>query len=169
MKEWLLFISSIAAGCVRITVCLFLIFRLLSAKKPEKKNAAAELMGAVLLSALTFLAGWSGFYSMALETVWIVLCSIRFQKADARMSMFLGISYEITVSFWQFLFAAWLGFCFVLRRLWTLALQWGRSRFGCSMQCWQFWHIFSPGIQKGAIKGLSALLPSWLSQAFLQL
>lgn len=112
MKEWLLFISSIAAGCVRITVCLFLIFRLLSAKKPEKKNAAAELMGAVLLSALTFLAGWSGFYSMALETVWIVFCSIRFQKADARMSMFLGISYEIAVSFWQFLFAAWLGVLF---------------------------------------------------------
>lgn len=112
MREWLFFISDLAAGCVRIAVCLFLIFRLLSAKKPEKKKAVAEFIGAVLLSALTFLADWPAFYRMALETVWIVFCSVRFQKTDARMSVFLGISYEIAVSLWQFLFAAWLGVLF---------------------------------------------------------
>ena len=49
---------------------------------------------------------------MILETVLIALCARCFQEADTRMSFFIGIFYEIATTFWQFLFAAWLGVIF---------------------------------------------------------
>lgn len=112
MTEWLILILNIAAGSVRVTVCLFLIFRLLSSKKPGKKSVVAGLAGVVVISTLLFLLNLSDFYRMALEAVWIAVCASRLQRADTRMSLFVGIFYEIAVSFWQFLFAAWLGVLF---------------------------------------------------------
>ncbi|MDE6362716.1 MAG: GHKL domain-containing protein, partial [Lachnospiraceae bacterium] len=41
--------------------------------------------------------------------VWLALCASRFGFLDIRMSFFVGVFYAVAVSFWQFLFAAWLG------------------------------------------------------------
>lgn len=111
MTQWLNLISNSAAGSVRVTVGLFLIFRL-SAEKPGKKSVVAGLAGMVILSILQSLVNLPNFYRMALEAVWIAVCASRLQRADTRMSLFVGIFYEIAVSFWQFLFAAWLGVLF---------------------------------------------------------
>lgn len=111
MTQWLNLISNSAAGSVRVTVCLFLIFRL-SAEKPGKKSVVAGLAGMVILSILQSLINLPDFYRMALEAVWIAVCASRLQRADTRISLFVGIFYEIAVSFWQFLFAAWLGVLF---------------------------------------------------------
>lgn len=111
MTQWLNLISNSAAGSVRVTVGLFLIFRL-SAEKPGKKSVVAGLAGMVILSILQSLINLPDFYRMALEAVWIAVCASRLQRADSRMSLFVGIFYEIAVSFWQFLFAAWLGVLF---------------------------------------------------------
>lgn len=111
MTQWLNLISNSAAGSVRVTVGLFLIFRL-SSEKPGKKSVVAGLAGMVILSILQSLINLPDFYRMALEAVWIAVCASRLQRADTRMSLFVGIFYEIAVSFWQFLFAAWLGVLF---------------------------------------------------------
>lgn len=112
MTDWFLLISNIAAGGVRCMVCLYLIFRLLSSQKPEKKSILAVWGGVAVLSLLFSVIGLSVVYRMALETLLITFCASRFGKADARMSLFVGIFYEIAVSFWQFLIAAWLGVFF---------------------------------------------------------
>lgn len=102
----------LAAVSIRSIVCLFLISRLLSAKKPEKKSIMAVLAGAVAISIILSLAGLPDFYRMILETVLITVCTRCFQETNVRMSLFIGIFYEIAVTFWQFLFAAWLGVIF---------------------------------------------------------
>lgn len=112
MTQWLILISNIAAGSVRVTVCLIVIFRLTAAEKPGKKSIVAGLAGVVIISVLLSLLNLSDFYHMALEAVLIAVCASRFQQANTRMSLFVGIFYEIAVSFWQFLFAAWLGVLF---------------------------------------------------------
>ena len=112
MTDWLILFSNFIAGSVRAIVCLFLVFRLLSAKKPEKKSIAAVLAGAAVISIILYVNGLSDFYRMILETVLIAVCARCFQEADTRMSLFVGIFYEIAVTFWQFLSAAWLGVIF---------------------------------------------------------
>lgn len=112
MREWLIFLSDIAAGSVRVTVCLFLISRLLSVKKPEKKSIAIGIVGVVVISILLLLIQLPDVSRMGFEMVWIAVCASRFQKAEGRISLFVGIFYEIAVSFWQFLLAAWLGVFF---------------------------------------------------------
>lgn len=114
MTEGLIFLSDIASGSVRITICLFLIFRLLSAKRPEKKSITFAVAGAVIIAIILSVTGLPDFYRTVLEAVWICVCANRFQDADVRMSLFIGIFYEIGVSFWQFLFAACLGILFHL-------------------------------------------------------
>lgn len=112
MTDWLILFSNFIAGSVRTIVCLFLIFRLLSAKKPEKKSIAVVLAGVAVISIILNVMSLSDFYRMILETVLIAVCARCFQETDIRMSLFVGIFYEIAVTFWQFLFAAWLGVIF---------------------------------------------------------
>lgn len=112
MTDGLLLLSNTIAAGVRAAVCLFLISRLLTAGKPEKKSVAAALAGAAVISIIISILRQPEIYRMILETVWIAFCASRLQKADARLSLFLGIFYEMAVSFWQFLFAAWAGVLF---------------------------------------------------------
>lgn len=112
MTDWFMLFSNFIAGSVRSIICLFLIFRLLSSQKPEKKSIAAVLAGAAASSVLLSVTGSPDFYRMILETVLIAVCAHYFQEADTRMSLFVGIFYEIAVTFWQFLFAAWFGVIF---------------------------------------------------------
>lgn len=108
MTDLMLFISQTAAGCVRAIVCLFLIFRLLSAQKPGKKGITAVIVGCIVISFLSSVTGLPDYYRMGSEAVWFAFCAARFQKADTRMSLFIGIFYEIAVFLWQFLFTAWI-------------------------------------------------------------
>lgn len=122
MTEPIILLSGIAAGGVRTVFYLLLVRRLLtdskrSVEKPPvgkrmKTAAAAALAGSVVCSSLSFLSGWPDFYRMALETIWLAVCAGRFWGADARMSLFIGIFYEIAISFWQFLAGAWSGALF---------------------------------------------------------
>ncbi len=104
--------SNIATGSIRAFLCLFLIFWLLSTKKPDKNRVTAVLAGIVAISVLCFAAGWSGFCCIVLETIWIAVCASYFQGMDTRMSMFISVFCEIAVSLWHFLMAAWLGVLF---------------------------------------------------------
>lgn len=108
MTEPIFFISQTAAGGVRAIVCLFLIHRLLSTQKPDRKEIAAALLGCAAISVLLSVMELPEYYRMGLEAVWLTVCDVRFQKADTRMSLFIGIFYEVTVFLWQFLFTAWL-------------------------------------------------------------
>lgn len=112
MTDWFIVISNIAAGSVRVILCLFLISRLLSAQKPDKKSTAAGFAGAVVISILLSLTGLSNFCRLALETVLIAVCAGRLQSADTRMILFTAIFYEIAAALWQFLFGAWMGVVF---------------------------------------------------------
>lgn len=105
-------LSHILSGGLRIIVCQFLIFRLLSAEKPDKRIAFTGLAGALVIAVLLFLTDFPDFSRMALEAVWIAVCAGRLQKADFRMGLFVGIFYEIAVFFWQFLFMAGMGVLF---------------------------------------------------------
>lgn len=112
MTDPFILFLNIAAGGVRIFVCQFLIFRLLSAKKPNQKQIAAAFAGMGVITVILFVLGLSDFYRIILEVIWIAVCADRFQGAAARMSLFVGIFYEIAISFWQFLAAAWTGVLF---------------------------------------------------------
>lgn len=112
MTNFLILFSNAAAGAVRGSVCLFLIFRLLSSQKPKAKSIVAISGGIAVISIILPILGLPDFYRMVLETLVIAVCANRFQGADIRMSLFLGIFYEIAATFWQFLFAAWLGVLF---------------------------------------------------------
>lgn len=112
MLNFLIFFSNIAAGAVRGIVCLFLISRLLSSQKPNAKSIIAISCSIAAIYILLPMLGLSDFYRMVLETLVIAVCASCFQRADTRMSLFLGIFYEIAAAFWQFLFAAWLGVLF---------------------------------------------------------
>ncbi len=112
MTNFLILFSNAAAGAVRGSVCLFLIFRLLPSQKPKAKSIAAISGVIAVISIILPILGLPDFYRMVLETLVIAVCASRFQGADIRMSLFLGIFYEIAAAFWQFLFAAWLGVLF---------------------------------------------------------
>lgn len=112
MTDWLIFFSGFLAGSIRLISCLFLISRLLLAQKPDKKSIAVVLAGAGVIAVILSVTGSGELYGMILETVLIVLCAGYLQDVDIRMSLFAGIFYEIGVSFWQFLFAAWFGVIF---------------------------------------------------------
>lgn len=112
MTDWFILLSDFLAGGVRSVAGLFLISRLLLAKKPDKKSMAVVLAGETAVSVIFSVTGLPDFYRMILETVLIIVCASYFQESDKRMSLFVGIYYEIAVSFWQFLFAAWSGVIF---------------------------------------------------------
>lgn len=112
MTGLLILVSDILACSLRSVVCLFLIFRLLSAKKPEKKSIVPVFAGAAAVSVIFYVTELPDVYRVLSETVLTAACARYFQEADTRMSLFVGIFYEIAVTFWQFLFAAWLGVIF---------------------------------------------------------
>lgn len=109
MTDWLILFSNIAAGGVRAVVYLFLVFRLLSVRKPGRNGVIAVLAGITVISVVFSITELPDIYRMILETVWIVVCARHFQNADTRMCFFIGIFFEIANSFWLFLIAAWLG------------------------------------------------------------
>lgn len=112
MTGLLILVSDILACSLRSVVCLFLIFRLLSAKKPKKKSIVPVFAGAAAVSVIFYVTELPDVYRVLSETVLTAACARYFQEADTRMSLFVGIFYEIAVTFWQFLFAAWLGVIF---------------------------------------------------------
>lgn len=112
MTDWFMLFSNFISGSLRAIVCLFLISRLFSVKKIEKKSITVLFASMMTISILLSVTGLSELYRLALEIVLIVICAGCFQKADTRMSLFVGIIYEIAVTFWQFLFAAWFGVIF---------------------------------------------------------
>ena len=114
MTNWLILFSNIAAGIVRTIIGLFLIYRLLTAKKPGKNNVIIAAAGIVVISVILSVTGLSDFYRMVLEIVWLAVCAGYFQSADTRMSLFVSIFYEIAVSLCQYLVTAWSGVIFHL-------------------------------------------------------
>ena len=109
MTDVFLLLSGILTGAVRVLVGLTLVHRLLSIIRPDRKSIAAGLAGALALTVLLSLLHAPDFYRMALEAVLIAACAHRTQGAELRMGLFVGIFYEIGVSFWAFLLSAGLG------------------------------------------------------------
>ena len=109
MTDILLLLSGILTGTVRVLVGLILIYRLLSTKRPDGRSLGLGLAGAVILTVLLSLLHAPDFYRMALEAVLIAACAHWLQGAEVRMSLFVGIFFEIGVSFWSFLLSAGLG------------------------------------------------------------
>ena len=109
MTDILLLLSGILTGTVRVLVGLILIYRLLSTKRPNVRSLGLGLAGAVILTVLLSLLHAPDFYRMALEAVLIAACAHWLQGAEVRMSLFVGIFFEIGVSFWSFLLSAGLG------------------------------------------------------------
>lgn len=112
MTDVFLLLSGLLTGAVRVLVGLTLVHRLLSIKRPDRKSIAAGLAGALVLTVLLSLLHAPDFYRMALEAVLIAVCAHRLQGAELRMGLFVGIFYEIGVSFWSFLLPAWMGVLF---------------------------------------------------------
>lgn len=112
MTVWVLVVSGLAAGGLRVFICLFFLYRLLGTEALDRKSGCYELVGSFAVTAVSFLFPLSDFFRIGLEAVWIAVCAGRFQKADVRMSLFVSIFYEIAVSFWQFLISAGLGVFF---------------------------------------------------------
>lgn len=114
MIDWFVVFSNAAAGEVRAMIALFLIYRLLSAKRPGKNSVIIAAAGIAAISVLLSITGLSDFYRVVLEIAWVAVCASHFQNADTRMCFFVSIFYEIGVSLCQFLVAAWLGVIFHL-------------------------------------------------------
>lgn len=113
MSGLFILFSNAATGCVRTLLFLFLVFRLLPSEKPMgKKPVIMILSGIIVISGLLTITGPSDFYRVLSETIYLVVCASRLQGSETRISLFLGIFYEIALSFWQFLTAAWLGVFF---------------------------------------------------------
>jgi len=99
MTDILLLLSGILTGMVRVFVGLTLIYRLLPSKRPNIRSLGLGLAGAVIFTVLLSLLHAPDFYRMALEAVLIAACARWLQGAEARMSLFVGIFFEIGVSF----------------------------------------------------------------------
>ena len=112
MTDVFLLLSNMLTGAARILVGLTLVHRLLSLKKPDRKSITAGLTGAMVLTVLLSLLHGPDFCRMALEAGLIAACAHQLQGAELRMGLFVGIFYEIGVSFWSFLLPAWLGVLF---------------------------------------------------------
>lgn len=109
MKEWIILASNIVSGGLRVAVCLFIIYRLLTTEKPDKRSISFGLAGVLVITICISLLRLPDFYRIALETILIAVCANRYQKADTRMCLFISIFYEIGVSFGLFLISAGLG------------------------------------------------------------
>lgn len=112
MTEWMFIISKIAASWVRTAAGLYLISRILSSGRLSPKSIiAAWTIMAVICLGFHFMS-FPEVYCFAFETACITIFARQFQNTDIRVSLFIGIFYEIAAAFWQFLIAAWLGVMF---------------------------------------------------------
>ena len=145
MTNVLLLLSGILTGAVRVLVGLFLVHRLLSLKRPDRKSVVVGLAGALALTVSLSLLHAPDFYRMALEAVLIAVCTHHLQGADLRMGLFVGIFYEIGVSFWSFLLPAWMGVLFRSQDFLNTGMLAGQSAL---------W----------LLHGLLAVLAAWLSR-----
>lgn len=109
---FLFFLSDLITGMLRVTVGLFLIARLLSGKRPDRRVISVGFTGALAVAVFVSLTGLPDFYRMALEVLWIAVCAGRLQKADMRMGLFVAAFCEIAVFLWQFLLMAGMGIVF---------------------------------------------------------
>lgn len=128
MTEMMILFSQIAAGGIRTVIYLFIVLRLLASKnnickttERKKSNNRSKdftrtvfvvFVGAAIAAVCQIAAGLSNFYVIAAEAVWIAVCASRFLVSEVRFCLFLSIFYEIAVSLWEFLTAAWLGVLF---------------------------------------------------------
>ena len=147
MTDAFLLLSGMLTGAVRVLVGLTLVHRLLSIQKPDRKSIAAGLAGALALTVLLSLLHAPDFYRMALEAVLIAACAHRLQGAELRMGLFVGIFYEIGVSFWSFLLPAWMGVLFRSQDFLSARTLAGQSAL---------W----------LLHGLLAVLAAWLSRGW---
>lgn len=108
----LIIFSGFLTGSIRVIVCLYLISRLLTAERPDKRMISIGLAGVFVITGLLFLTDLPDVCQMALEAVWIAVCAGRLRRADTRMELFVSIFYEMAVSFWQFLLMAGMGVLF---------------------------------------------------------
>ena len=145
MTDVFLLLSGILTGAVRVLVGLILIYRLLSTKRPDGRSLGLGLAGATILTVLLSLLHAPDFYRMALEAVLIAACAHRLQRAELRMGLFVGIFYEIGISFWSFLLPAWMGVLFCPRDFLNTGTLAGQSAL---------W----------LLHGLLAVLAVWLSR-----
>ena len=145
MTDVFLLLSGILTGAVRVLAGLTLSHRLLSIKRPDRKSISAGLAGALVLTVLLSLLHAPDFYRMALEAVLIAACTHRLQGAGLRMGLFVGIFYEIGVSFWSFLLPAWMGVLFRSQNFLNTGTLAGQSAL---------W----------LLHGLLAVLAAWLSR-----
>lgn len=109
MTEWMLAFSDGAAGCVRVALGLCLLSALLQAKKVKRDVCLVGVLGAVIIGVAAGISELPMFYRAVTEVLWLGICAVRFLKADARMSLFVAVSYEIGISLWCFLFTAGAG------------------------------------------------------------
>ncbi len=112
MTDVFLLLSGILTGAVRVLVGLTLVHRLLLTKKPDGRSLGLGLAGVLALTVLLSLLHAPDFYRIALEAVLIAAYAHRTQGAELRMGLFVGVFYEIGVSFWSFLLPAWVGVLF---------------------------------------------------------
>ncbi len=112
MIEWLILVLNIIAGGLRVTVYLLFVYRLLLVEKPDKNSITVSLIGACVITVFFNLLQLPDLYRIVAELALIVFCACSFQKSDIRMSLFLGIFYEISISFWQFLVSVGIGIAF---------------------------------------------------------
>ena len=112
MMDEIVLASNIITACLRIVIGLCLIHRLLAAEKLEKRAFFLALPGGIISAVCGYFLSLSGFYQLGIEAVVMTLLASRLQKADARMSLFISIFYEIALVLWQFLVSAGLGIAF---------------------------------------------------------
>lgn len=110
--NWIILFSNIVTGSIRAIIYSFLVYKLLSTKRPKKQGVLILIAGIIAIAVMLMVFRVSDFYRMVLETVWIALYTSHIQMTDTRMTLFIGIFYELAISFWQFLFSAWLGVLF---------------------------------------------------------
>lgn len=103
------FLSDLLSGTIRLWAGFVLICRLLNAERPDRRGAAAAFAAALLFALEWRVLELPFLYSGALECVLLVLFLRCLRRTDTRKSLFLGIYYEMSVYFWQFLLTAGLG------------------------------------------------------------
>lgn len=127
MTDWIFIISNIATAWVRAAAGLYLISRILSTERLSLKTITAAGTGMTVICLIFHFTSLPEFYRFALEAVWITICSRQLQHTDTRLSLFLGIFYEIAAAFWQFLVSAWLGVLFHSSKFLDVQMKQGQT------------------------------------------
>lgn len=112
MTDNLILISNMITDGLRAGLCLFLIRRLLNAKRLSAKALFIVLVGTTAIVSGVHLLSGTAFYQIALEALWIGSGAACLLKTNIRTCLFISIFYEIAAAFWNFLAAAGLGILF---------------------------------------------------------